>query len=135
MQADEANSAAAFAELKKGQLKHLGVLMETIADKEKLSGELALSLAQDSDAVEDAKSELSAGTKYLETLKSPCSQKAKDRDTRAKTRTEEIAAISEAINILSGDAEMETFSKTLRKSALAQQPNRGAFFQAQGFTK
>merc|ERR1719420_304134 len=134
MQADEANSAAAFAELKKGQLKHLGVLMETIADKEKLSGELALSLAQDSDAVEDAKSELSAGTKYLETLKSTCSQKAKDRDTRAKTRTEEIAAISEAINILSGDAEMETFSKTLRKSALAQL-NYGALLQAHGFTK
>merc|ERR1719160_33483 len=135
MQTDEQNAAAAFAELKEGQLKHLGELMETISDKAKQSGELALSLSQDNDALDDAKTELSDGSKYLASLKSTCAQKEKDRDMRAKTRTEEIAAISEAMKILSGDAQMETFSKTLRKSALAQQPNYGAFLQAHGFTK
>merc|ERR1719160_1193530 len=68
MQTDESNSAAAFAELKEGQLKHLGVLMSTISDEEKQSADLTLSLSQDSDALDDAKTELSDGTKYLESL-------------------------------------------------------------------
>jgi len=135
MQTDEQSAVAAFVELKDGQLKHLGLLMDTISDKAKLSGEFALSLSQDNDALDDAKAELNDGSKYLQSLKSTCAQKEKDRDMRAKTRSEEISAISEAMTILSGDAQMETFSKTLRTPALVQQPNHRAFLQAHGVTK
>jgi len=134
MTTDENNAAAAFSEMRTSQLKHLGNVVKTIFDKEKQVGELTLSLSQDNDALDDAQTELNDGTRYLQSLKTQCANKANDRDLRQKSRTGEIAAISEAIKILSGDEQMDTFSKVL-KPALAQMPNYGAFLQARGVTK
>merc|ERR1719159_1821173 len=130
MQTEEADAHNAFNEMKAAQMEHLGVVVKTIAEKEKTVGGLTLTISQDSDALEDAQGELEDGTKYLASLKETCAQKEKDRDLRAKTRSEEIAAISEAIKILSGDEQMETFSKHLRQPGLVQKvTNYGAFLQ------
>jgi len=136
MQTEEADALAAFNEMKASLMKHLGVVVKTIADKEKTVGALTLTISQDSDALEDAQTELADATKYLATMKEACAQKEKDRDLRAKTRSEEIAAISEATKILSSDEAMETMSKHLRQPALTQkETNYGAFLQAKAALK
>merc|ERR1719326_1257558 len=129
MQAEETDAHNAFNEMKAAQLKHLGVVVKTIAEKEKLVGELTLTISQDSDALEDAQTELEDATKYLKQLKATCAQKAADRDMCAKTRSDEIAAISEAITILSGDEQMETFAKHLTPA------HKGSFLQAKTVLK
>merc|ERR1719313_890397 len=98
--------------------------MKTLAEKEKLIGDLAMSLSQDQDALEDAEEELRQGTRYLATLQEACEQRRKDRDARAKMRDDEIAAISEAVKILSDDSAMDTMrgvAKIQGQSALVQQ--------------
>jgi septal ring factor EnvC (AmiA/AmiB activator) len=136
MQKEEADALAAFNEMKASLVEHLGIVVKTIAEKEKLVGALTLSISQDSDALEDAQTELADATKYLSQLKETCAQKEKDRDLRAKTRSEEIAAISEAMEILSSDEAMETMSKHLKQPGLVQkESNYGAFLQAKAVLK
>merc|ERR1719456_1279621 len=106
---EEKDDHEAYNELKGSKEEHLGIIMKTLADKEKRVGELAMSLSQDSDALDDAQEELRQGTLYLGTLQDACEQRRKDRDTRAKLRDDEIKAISEAIAILSNDEAMDTF--------------------------
>merc|ERR1719420_1191028 len=121
MNAQEVSDREAFDELKAAKTEHLGVLMKTLAEKEKRVGDLAMSMSQDKDALEDAEEELRAGTKYLATLQEACEQRRKDRDVRAKMRDDEIAAISEAIKILTDDEAMDTMrsvDKIQGKSAM-----------------
>jgi len=125
MNAEEVSDHEAFNELKAAKTEHLGVLMKTLAEKEKRVGDLAMSMSQDNNALEDAQEELRQGTKYLATLQEACEQRRKDRDMRAKMRDDEIAAISEAIKILTDDEAMDTMrsvDKIQGKSALVQQP-------------
>eukprot|EP00746_Dinoflagellata_sp_MGD_P157317 gnl/MRDRNA2_/MRDRNA2_86179_c0_seq2.p1 gnl/MRDRNA2_/MRDRNA2_86179_c0~~gnl/MRDRNA2_/MRDRNA2_86179_c0_seq2.p1 ORF type:complete len:781 (+),score=244.18 gnl/MRDRNA2_/MRDRNA2_86179_c0_seq2:124-2466(+) len=121
---EEQDDNAAYNELKAAKEEHLGVVIKTIAEKEKRVGELAMSLSQNNDALEDAQDELTQGTKYLAMLQEACEQRRKDRDMRAKMRDDEIAAISEAVKILSDDSAMDTFrgvAKVQGGSALVQQ--------------
>merc|ERR1719271_323529 len=110
-----------FNEMKEQKETHLGVLMKTLSDKQKRSGELALSLSEDSDALEDANTELTNAQKYLASLQAACEQRKKDRDMRNKMRNDEIAAISEAIKILTDDDALETFKKAVPSATLVQQ--------------
>jgi hypothetical protein len=120
---EEQDDNAAYNELKAAKEEHLGVIIKTLADKEKLIGELAMSLSQNNDALEDAQDELTQGSKYLAMLQEACETRRKDRDVRAKMRNDEIAAISEAIKILSDDSAMDTFRGVAKTqgSALVQQ--------------
>jgi len=93
-----------------------------LSDKQKRSGELALSLSEDKDALEDQNTELDNATKYLAALMAACEQRRKDRDMRNKMRNDEIAAISEAIKILTDDDALETFKKAVPSASFAQQP-------------
>merc|ERR1719161_565970 len=82
-----------FNQMEEEKETHLGNLMKMLSDKQKRSGELALSLSEDKDALEDQNVELDNATKYLASLMAACEQRRKDRDMRNKMRTEEIAAI------------------------------------------
>merc|ERR1719393_895058 len=106
--------------MKMNKEKHLKLLMETIMDKEKREGEMALSLSQDQDALEDAETELDNAQKYLKNLKSQCANREKTRDVRAKMRADEITAISEAINILSDDDALDAFKQAKGGAAMLQ---------------
>lgn len=111
-----------FNDMKESKMEHLGLLMKRIADEAKRSGALAVSIVNDKDSLEDTKIELANAQKYLATLKSQCAEREKYRDERAKMRTDEIAAISEAIKILTEDDSLETFKKAIPSSALVQKP-------------
>merc|ERR1719272_1332387 len=104
---EETADREAYDELRKAKTEHLGVIVKTLSDKEKRVGELAMSMSQDRDSLEDAQEELDQGSRYLATLQGACEQRRKDRDARAKMRDDEIAAISEAVKILSDDSAMD----------------------------
>lgn len=118
----EKNAVAGFNAMKESKEQHLGLLMTTIADKSKTSGELAVTISNDKDAVEDTNIELSNAQKYLASLTSQCAERRKFRDERAKMRNDEIVAIGEAVKILTEDDALDTFKKAVPSSALVQKP-------------
>jgi hypothetical protein len=110
-----------FKEMKSSKLEHIGVLEKTIADKKKRAGDLRLSIAQDHDALLDGETELLNSNNYLKNLASDCAEKAKMKDMRAKMKADEIAAVGEAIAILTEDTARDTLTKA--------QPPSAAFMQ------
>jgi len=114
----EAGDQAFFVDLHEAKLEHLGVLIKTISDKNERSGALGVAISQDNRALGDAQTDLADGSKYLQSLQETCAQREKDRDLRRQTRTDEISAISQAIEILSDGDARDTFQKSLRKPAL-----------------
>merc|ERR1719473_321059 len=84
MAEQEKQAIIEFTEMKEAQLERLGVLAKTIADKEKRSGDLATSLADDKDALDDAQDEFDNSSKYLATLDEECAKKKKMKAMREK---------------------------------------------------
>merc|ERR1740138_1257460 len=100
---DEGKAAAGFADLKGSEETEIEVATEAIETKTGRSGELAVSVVQTKDALEDAQEEIANAGKYAEQLAAQCATKEKEMAQRVKARSEEIAAISDAIGILNDD--------------------------------
>lgn len=129
LQADEKSAAESFGEMKASKEQEIDVNEKAVISKDKRIGALALSLSEGKHALEDAQEELANAQKFKANMKEDCANKAKERDMRAKMRTEEIAAIGDAIKILNDDDALETFSKA--KGSFVQEPTRtyDAFMQ------
>merc|ERR1719191_753153 len=87
---------------------------KTEEDKATAEGDLA-----------DTKASKAEDEKFLSDLTSECEQKAIDFETRQKTRQEELDAIAEAVEIMSGDSVSGAGAKHLpqliqKRTALAQ---------------
>merc|ERR1719393_549171 len=109
---DEEKAAAGFADLKSSKETEIEVATESIETKTGRSGELAVSVVQTKNALEDAQEEIENAGKYAEQLAAQCATKEKEWAARCKARTEEIKAIGEAINILNDDDALDLFKKT-----------------------
>lgn len=120
-EASEKIAVTGFADLKGAKDEEIELAAEAIEAKEKHSGELALSVAQNSDALEDAQGEKADAEKMLATLSTTCVSKKKDFEVRLKLRNDEIAAISEAVSILNDDDALDVFKKAI-PSALMEEP-------------
>jgi len=121
----EQTDAEAFFNMKKTKQKHIHTTGETIIDKTKRHGALALSLSQSKDALDDAQTEKDDGTQYLAALTEQCATKEADRVRRNQMRNDELSAISQAIQILSEDDALDTFKKALpRGGAFLSKPRR-----------
>merc|ERR1719158_2199547 len=94
---------AGFGELKASKEKEISVATEAIETKTSRSGEIAVSVVQTKDALEDTEDELADVEKFIVQLEKECATKEKEWATRSKLRAEEISAISEAIGILNDD--------------------------------
>merc|ERR1719191_431667 len=125
----EKQAALGFGELKDAKDNEIKVAGEAITAKEKRTADLSLSLVQDKNSLDDATDENADATKYLADLKDQCTTKMKERDMRKKMRTDEIAAISEAIKILSDDDALEVFKKAVPSALLSQKTTFDAFMQ------
>merc|ERR1719386_573642 len=123
MRKEEKDAAESFGEMKKAKTESLGVVSKAIMDKEKRVGELKLSLVHNRDALEDSQQELEQSQKYLATMQEQCAAMFKTKEMREKMRADEIAAIGEAIKILTDDDALDTFSKSAAKPTLIQQPS------------
>merc|ERR1719199_1288707 len=100
---DEKKAAAGYEELKAAKVQEVSVASSAIETKTKLAGELAVSVVQNKDSLDDASAELADNEKFLAELKKQCAAKATEWGARQTARAEEVQAISEAISILNDD--------------------------------
>merc|ERR1719213_1532476 len=118
--ADEEKAVAGYGDLKASKEKEIEMATEAIETKMSRAGELAVSVVQTKDALEDTTEELADTEKFVAQLASQCATKEKEWAERCKLRSMEISAISEAIEILNDDDALDVFKKAL-PSALVQQ--------------
>merc|ERR1719487_2408600 len=109
---DEATAIEGFESLKSSKETEIEVATEAIETKMARVGELAVSVVQTKDALEDAIEEIANAGKYAEQLAAQCAEKEKEMAARTKARAEEIAAIGSAIDILNDDDALDVFKKT-----------------------
>merc|ERR1719160_2244027 len=117
--AAEAKAIAGFADLKASKEKEIEMATEAIETKTGRSGEIAVSVVQTKDSLEDTTDELADVQKLLSQLATECKTKEKEWAETQKIRAEEVKAISEAISILNDDDALDVFKKA-RPSALIQ---------------
>merc|ERR1719265_278174 len=117
--AQEEKSIAGFADLKASKEKEIEMATEAIETKTGRSGEIAVSVVQTKDSLEDTQEELSDTEKFITQLATECATKEKEFAEASKLRAEDVKAISEAISILNDDDALDVFKKA-RPSALVQ---------------
>jgi outer membrane murein-binding lipoprotein Lpp len=117
----EAQAAASFKELSGSKAKEVEIASESIESKTVRTGELAVSLAQAKNDLEDTETELDDTNKYAEQLKEQCAAKEKAYAKAAAESNAEIAAISEAIGILNDDDALDVFKKAVPSASMMQQ--------------
>jgi len=77
------------------------------------SGDLAVEIVMMKNDLSDTEASLLEDQKFLADLDKDCESKGAEMEERVRTRTEELAAIGETIQILNSDDALELFKKTL----------------------
>jgi chromosome segregation ATPase len=119
--ADEEKAVAGFADLQTSKEKEIEVATESIESKTVRSGELAVSIVEAKDSLEDTTQEVADNEKFASSLTEQCASKEKEWAQRQKDRAAEISAVSEAIGILNDDDALDVFKKAIPSASLAQQ--------------
>merc|ERR1719191_2643367 len=101
--ADEEQAVTGFASLKASKEAELEAATTAIETTQTRAGELAVSVVQVADDIEDTTNEVADSEKFAKTLEEQCGVKEKEWAAREKLRAEEIAAISDAIGMLNDD--------------------------------
>jgi len=128
MTAEEKRAFEGFNDLKAAKTQEISINEKAVIEKEKRIGAVALALSEDGHALEDAEEEKANAIKFKSNMEEQCATVEKDKAMREKMRSEEIAAISDAVKILNDDDALEVFKKT----ALVQKvkkPNYEALLQ------
>merc|ERR1719453_1687153 len=113
----EADAKAAYETLmttKKSEIEAAGKFIET---KSARAGDVALEVAEDKANLEKTTKAVDEDTDFKRNLAGACATKQKEWDARQKLRSEEIAAISDTIEMLNGDDALELFKKTMPSAA------------------
>merc|ERR1719265_2087982 len=106
--------------MKTSKEKEIEFADESIESKKDRVATLAVEVVQLKDEIEDSAAEAADAEKFAASLEKQCATKKKEWDERCKARTDEIAAIGEAIGILTDDDALDTFKKAV-PSALVQE--------------
>merc|ERR1719171_2819892 len=117
---DEEKAVAGFADLKSSKEQEQQAATTAIETKQTRAGELAVSVVQVADDIEDTTEEVADTEKFAAQLEEQCGTKEKEWAEREKLRSEEIAAISDAISIVNDDDALDVFKKTI-PSALIEE--------------
>merc|ERR1719214_565267 len=120
LEKDEAAAVAGFTDMKASKEKEVEFADESIESKKERVGVLAVEIVQNKDAVEDSLAEAAAAKKFAATLEEQCATKKKEYAEICKMRADEMAAIGEAIGILTDDDALDVFKKSLPAAALVQ---------------
>jgi septal ring factor EnvC (AmiA/AmiB activator) len=114
-EATEIENAAikAYDELMAAKTKEVNALSAAIEAKLKLVGELSVSLSQMKNDLGDTEEALAADKDFLANLEKSCAAKEAEWKVRVQTRTDELAALADAIKMLNDDDALELFKKTL----------------------
>merc|ERR1719359_947701 len=120
----EKAAVAGFADMKASKTKEIEFADESIESKKERVGTLAVEIVQGKDLVEDSAKEAAEAEKFAATLDKQCADKKKEWAERSKMRADEIAAIGEAIGILTDDDALDVFKKAVpaASAAFVQEP-------------
>merc|ERR1719420_490836 len=113
-QTDEADAQKAYDDMKAAKDGELSSARDMIDSKSKQSAETVEKLAQAKADLEDTTKQLAADEKFLADLKERCASMDEQFAARKKMRTEEIAAVSEALGILNSDEAHDQMNKSLK---------------------
>jgi len=113
MQGEESKSVTEFGELKEAKTSEILAGEKMIKEKTALLGKTKVQLAEAKEDLEDTTGAMEADQSFLVDLKERCSMSDKEWEQRSKTRSLEIAAVGEAIKILTDDDAHDLFGGTL----------------------
>jgi len=109
----EARDKASFESLQESKGEEIAAAKKAVEKKTVRSGEVATEVASAEASIEDTKVALEEDTKFKSSLAQNCATKQQEWDERSKNRNDEIAAISETIEILNDDDALDLFKKTM----------------------
>jgi len=112
-QADEADAQKAYEEMKEAKDAEISSGKDVIDSKTKQSAENVEALAQAKADLKDTTATLAADEKFLASAQERCANMDQEFADRKKMRTEEIAAVGEALGILTSDEAHDQFGKSL----------------------
>merc|ERR1719326_798183 len=112
-QKDELAAQDAYNELKMAKLAEIGASKKAVDMKSVELAETDEKCAQAKESLADTRDALSADQKFLMDLKEKCRMTDAEMEERTKARQAEIAAVGEAIAILTSDESRDLFSSTL----------------------
>merc|ERR1719453_513311 len=130
---EEAAAQEAHDKLMETKRADLALLEATLVKTKKSQGEDTMQLAEDQEEREETKLQLAADEKFFDETKKACSAKAEQWSGRSRSRTEELAAIDEAVGILTSPEAKATFANStstffLQLSEAESGPKRVAAF-------
>merc|ERR1719160_1158472 len=99
-----------FDALMKTKTDDLKALEKALTDKTMNEGDDAKQLATDQKEREETQDELKAAEEFLATTTDACKSKANEWAERTRLRTEELAGMNQAIDILTSDVAKDTFT-------------------------
>jgi len=130
---EEAAAQEAHDKLMETKRADLALLEATLVKTKKSQGEDTMQLAEDQEERSETQLQLKADEKFFDETKKSCSAKAEQWSGRSRSRTEELAAIDEAIGILTSPEAKATFANStstffLQMSEVESGPKRVAAF-------
>jgi len=128
LEKSEAAAVEGFASMKASKEKEVEFADESIESKKERIGALAVSVVQLKDVIEDSAKESADAKKFAATLEKQCKEKKAEWDSRCKARSDEIAAIGEAIGILSDDDALDVFKKAVPASLVQVESPSGQVY-------
>merc|ERR1719456_716841 len=107
---DESNKQKSFEEVVAEKEKKIKILQGMITDKSAEKAENSQSLAENEQLLEATQAQLKEDEVFFATASKSCKEKSDEWDERGRLRTEELAGINEALEILTSDDARATFA-------------------------
>jgi len=123
-QDDEASAKDTFASMKDSKTKEITSATELIDSKKQELAETDSKNAASKEDLEDTNASVDADTKFLAALKDKCDSATADYVARSKVRNEEIKAVAEAMEILTGDDAKDLLLKFVQVKSAHTSKNR-----------
>merc|ERR1719183_1820581 len=115
--AAELAAIKAYDELMMAKTKEVNALTKSIEEKMTRVGEVAVSIVQMKNDLDDTGAALVDDKKFLADLEKNCATKSAEWETIVKTRNEELLALADTIKVLNDDDALELFKKALPGSS------------------
>jgi hypothetical protein len=98
---------------------------ESVEAKLERVSNIVVEISQTEEDLADTQETQAEDKKFLAELEKSCATKQKEWDVRCKTRSDELLALADTINILNDDDALELFKKTLPASSFLQEKVTG----------
>jgi len=124
---NEEAAVKGFSDMSTSKEKEIEFADESIESKKERVGTLAVEIVQLEDEIEDSAAEAAESVKMGAALAKQCGSQKKDYDSEAKSRADELAAIGEAISILTDDDALDIFKKAAPSAFVQDSSPSGSY--------